>query len=168
MFSPWYIAPLVYFFPRKCVPTSILMDKTSSQWKVFRILWNLTCLDERVHTSRVFFCSYIFFFFFSNHFLSSNHCLCRGTAPEKHAHRYHQQELHAQVSYTVSKGHMAHCQCRHTSFFLFLSHSHAHIYRLPSSFPRRTHAVKHSLLSLNDISFNTFSVSVQLHNFSYN
>lgn len=105
------------------------MDKTSSQWKVFRILWNLAWACSHLKIQRVFFCSYNFFFFSSNHFLSSNHCLCRGTAPEKHARRYHQ---HA----ACIKSHIHRFKRPHgslsmqTLFFLSLSLSltHMHMY----------------------------------------
>jgi len=101
------------------------------------------------HLEIQFFSVHFFAFFSCNHFLTSNHCLCRGTAPLTDITN---SSCMQQLMLSVFKGHMAHFLCR---YFFLLYFSHIHI--LPDLFfPQRTH--KHSPLHFNDITFNTFSV----------
>lgn len=104
--------------------------------KLLQVLKNFLEILKRVwmkvFTPQVFFCWYIFLFS-CNHFLSPNRCLCRGTAPEKHTHRYQCWALHAMphvFKYTV-RLHTAACLMLNANISVFSSFS------LSLSFPQR-------------------------------
>lgn len=132
-----------------------IMDCRKWRWTLFKILWNLNVFGWTCsHLEVQFFSLQIFFFlFFScNHFLRSNHCLCRGTAPKKTHTHISPTRTACTTLVHISKGHMA-----LTALFFFLFH--IHINRRPRFL--RGHAVKH-MLTFGDIIFHTSSVLVRI------
>lgn len=177
-----YIAPLVYllyllkfnkqyksiYFDTDMCPFAYSrtrgshIERSSNYFEIWKCVW-MSVFTPR--DSEFFLFIYFSFLFFlsCNHFLSPNHCLCRGTAPEK---------AHSQISPTTaacrsSCFHIHSFKRPHGSFsmqlpfflslsFFFFSFllSHTHMNRLYLF----SQTVKRSQRYFSDITFNTFSI----------